>query len=1492
MNTPGLFPIVGDRGDSLKRRLQHVLAGARIAPRVGRRWILGACVVTLAAVAGIGFAQQGATPPAPVSKIDGGKSAPAEVSPVVAGNQATRSASTQVARPETAPKPASAAKQVPAASDRTPPSAAKNENGPQQILGTVLLPDGRPAAGAEILALRRYWSNRVSWKPLATTKAAANGEFEIWIPPYWYDEIGTGLFGLAARTDGFGVEWARAPAFVPGKETNSPVVLRLIPESLIHGRVVDLEGRPLSRVHVRVVAQGVPREGQDVGAWVDAMKKGDSNARLGSQLPGYEEATSIDIVSDRDGRFVVRGVGPERVVDLQISGETIATARIEVVTRQITPSAADRAIDGDNRPTPIFGGDFTYQAALTKTIIGTVRDAASGKPLAGVRVELSQHKFICAQTDAEGKFRLIGMPKETSPVDQDWKHDRLVVAPNLDQPYFGKEVDIPQTAGLDPITLDIKLRRGLWITGRVTDKVTGKPVSAVVHYFPYGSNPFVNVEEWRTIERVKDASHRVTSPDGTYRIVGLPWRAIVGVRAAGGLYLTGVGASEIPGMEKNGRFPKTLGPAFGSFENALKEINPTPGTESAACDLALDPGGKLRIAFVDGAGKPVEDGYLLQLELALAVTWGRRDATFELAGLAPKESRTYQITQWQRKIAKVFTFEYDEKASQTLTVKLEPCATVRGRLLDEEGSPLKNVQVFAEAMRNGHAWFSLYTSGPMTDADGHFAIENLAAGCDSYKIRALDPKLDFVTVAEKVSFAPGKTIDLGEIKIKRDGSDAVSSSDAQAPTSAPKTPVVADVTFSYEGKVLDDVGLPVAGAQLMLQYWREGPPERQAATLAVTDAHGRFQFTRRKSEFADAVPSGIPAWRYATIVATKDGLGFAFDSSEKFETSGRLMAELTEEQRRRFKTQTVDKPAVLKLVPDDVPVRGRLVNIEGQPIADAIVRTLSVHSGTDGTLDAWVAATKQRGADQNTAGRSLRRIDTANSAIVPVVRTGADGRFTLRGIGRERIADILVSAPNVEMRLLHVLSRRGEPIKLAFDRPSAASLQSESFYPNEFTGLLGPSIPVEGRITDRKTGRPLADCVVKTGYTATDPHAGLRPSSSLASDYLQTLTDSEGRYRLEGLPLGKSKLIAVPPLGTRHLQRDFDVTTTAGSQPLTSNVQLTAGILVRGQVTDSRTGKPVMGNLEYLASWTNPDHLQINWYSRGRYRTDHEGGFEIPVLPGKGVLLFQVTGGPFDDYPRGVFSDHVDGLRAAPADEFRQSPYLTFTSNAHLTVPIDLEPQPDVLSVKLTLRSGVSVSGRVLTPESQPLSGYYFFSTVSGPVGASRSNGAWRFHEAETFTLAGYFPTETRTLMFYHPARNLVGVYRLSGEPPEKLEITLHPGARIVGQLIDDDGQPLKNAVISRRGRRYPPPAGEAAHDREQGVILTEFNGRHVLTDQDGRFELPGIIPGLKYSADVRIPQEGFGKMSRSIFGQIFTDVTAGPGEVKQLGVLRVKPSR
>src|SRR5271168_1200861 len=59
MNTPGLFPFVDDNRNSLNRRLEHVLAGARITPKIGRRWIAAASLFALAAIAGVGFAQQG-----------------------------------------------------------------------------------------------------------------------------------------------------------------------------------------------------------------------------------------------------------------------------------------------------------------------------------------------------------------------------------------------------------------------------------------------------------------------------------------------------------------------------------------------------------------------------------------------------------------------------------------------------------------------------------------------------------------------------------------------------------------------------------------------------------------------------------------------------------------------------------------------------------------------------------------------------------------------------------------------------------------------------------------------------------------------------------------------------------------------------------------------------------------------------------------------------------------------------------------------------------------------------------------------------------------------------------------------------------------------------------------------------------------------------------------------------------------------------------------
>ena len=211
------------------------------------------------------------------------------------------------------------------------------------------------------------------------------------------------------------------------------------------------------------------------------------------------------------------------------------------------------------------------------------------------------------------------------------------------------------------MTLDFNLTRGLWITGQVTDKVSGKPVPANVTYFPFLSNPFaVKAPDFKkrfvtgVMYNINDT--HLTRPDGTFRIVGLPGRGIVAASAVRPIYRKGVGAYDIPGMARDGSFATYRAPANASAkrEDALKLINPAEGTESVHCDFVLDPGGTMHIAIVDSAGKPVERCRILYARKEAGVVQSEAfGSTFELRGMLPNESRTVSIENPERKIAKI-----------------------------------------------------------------------------------------------------------------------------------------------------------------------------------------------------------------------------------------------------------------------------------------------------------------------------------------------------------------------------------------------------------------------------------------------------------------------------------------------------------------------------------------------------------------------------------------------------------------------------------------------------------------------------------------------------------------------------------------------------------------------------------------------------------------------------------------------------------------------
>lgn len=691
--------------------------------------------------------------------------------------------------------------------DRTATSAAKataelkpatSKDKPDDVItirGQVLRPDGRTAAGAKVSAVRSFWG--APWRSLVTSASAGvSGEFEIRIPKSQPDE-GRPSQGawIVAEAPGFGVEWTGLG--MRKLDPSKPVVLKLVPEFAIHGRVVDSEGKPIRDVRVKVMEQNTPNDGEDLGRWLQAVKSENrfaANRLLRRRLYIFDDETPSPIATDQDGRFVLGGIGPERVAHLELRGEKIAYTQIDVVTRAIKPIARKTEPGVTDQ---VFGADFTYAAQPTRPIVGTVLEAGTGRPLAGMRIEsgplpgaLLQPRGVATETDAHGKYRLVGLPKRKG--SRRGRGNEIAVVPNDVQPYFMSRMEVPDTPGFEPVTLNIELTRGLWILGEVTDKATGRPVPSRLTYYPFLSNPFAQKSPQFRQSFMTGSSHSIgdnmrylTRSDGTFRLVGLPGRGIVAADALpwaarptpfalGGLYRKGVGASEIAGMDKDGRFPtyRNMETASSKRNDALKEINPPAGTPAVICNLVLDTGGTLRIKLVDRDGKPVDRCLINQTTAKSHVitAGGSLDSTFDLTGLSPNEPETLIICQPERKIGKVLTVSYDEKAPRTLTVTLEPCATVKGRVVDADGVPVKGLLILASA----HGDFgSLRAPGTpvVCDAGGRFLCANLAPGCDYYSLQALGGGFAGDTVVEKLVIAAGKTIDLGDVKVKRRSGD-------------------------------------------------------------------------------------------------------------------------------------------------------------------------------------------------------------------------------------------------------------------------------------------------------------------------------------------------------------------------------------------------------------------------------------------------------------------------------------------------------------------------------------------------------------------------------------------------------------------------------------------------------------------------------------------------------------------------------------------------
>src|SRR5262249_33437063 len=115
---------------------------------------------------------------------------------------------------------------------------------------------------------------------------------------------------------------------------------------------------------------------------------------------------------------------------------------------------------------------------------------------------------------------------------------------------------------------------------------------------------------------------------------------------------------------------------------------------------------------------------------------------------------------------------------------------------------------------------------------------------------------------------------------------------------------------------------------------------------------------------------------------------------------------------------------VLRLVRDlATPLSGRILDLEGRPVKDALVRVKAVAATPHDSLTPVV---KSWSPDGNRISRLLtKHLYQPAVAGLAAVKTDADGRFTIRGVGADRIVVLRVEGPAIEHRVLYVLCRPG-----------------------------------------------------------------------------------------------------------------------------------------------------------------------------------------------------------------------------------------------------------------------------------------------------------------------------------------------------------------------------------------------------------------------------------------------------------------------------------
>jgi RNA polymerase sigma factor (sigma-70 family) len=648
----------------------------------------------------------------------------------------------------------------------------------------------------------------------------------------------------------------------------------------------------------------------------------------------------------------------------------------------------------------------------------------------------------------------------------------------------------------------------------------------------------------------------------------------------------------------------------------------------------------------------------------------------------------------------------------------------------------------------------------------------------------------------------------------------------------------ADEERVVTGRVQGPDGQPIAGAKLYLGY--SSPKELTYPVRATTGADGRFQFTFEPAKL-DPPPKDEPWFQ---VLAMADRYGPDWVSPGKW---------IREESRPTFAWLNKNTDLTLRLI-KDLPVQGRILDLNGRPVAGATLRFEHITAYDD--LDAFLQSVR----DRKWPSVNSKSWFGPFPGKPNVLTIGPDGRFRLEGVGQDREVNFHLEGPGIQYGPFRCVTRELKaPVEPQNNERYGPIILKA--YGATLEHTVAPSRLIRGVVRDKRTGQPVAGVEISTSPTYTTH---------------RTQTDQEGRYEIQGyVKTAEGYHISVSPVGLPYFSAGVLFPDTPGLDPVQGDIELVSGIRVHGRVTHAATGQPIAGaRVHYNPLYPNPFVARLlgpkgagsNPYSWTE--TQPDGSYSLVVLPGPGALGFEAHSQKEYFMPALVSTQDLKELFRDNEDHGNEDRLRTQASAdgmsamgqrqfQHLLL-LNPEEKAESLTRDVALQPARTLRGKTIGPDDQPLRGVKAYYLRPGFLYGSLAE--------DTFTVLGLNPQRSHGLLFVHQEKNLAGAVEVRGEMKEPLIVRLEPCGSITGRLRDEDGQPAANTFV-----RAEPP----------GWVTFGEEPPKVRTDRDGRFRIDGLVPGHRYQ--VRLgPTGGLGP-------SLLAPFTLKPSESKELGEVQAK---